>query len=238
MQKAILPLMILVLASAAEAAPVFIDNFNDDQQVLVSGNGANPLSSSNGIAIGGNGLGGFRTITIQRTNGISLDYGQALGGLLEMSLSAADSGSLLVIWDGDTNSALNQNGLTPVDLTDGGSNSQIGLGLRSDLVAPVTLTFYSGNGNSSSVTFNSPAQGFAVPFTQLFFQMSSFNVTGGTGANFSAITAATLFLDGTGQPGVDMQIDDISATGVPEPASFGIVLVGLSGLLALRRRKA
>jgi hypothetical protein len=68
--------------------------------------------------------------------------------------------------------------------------------------------------------------------------MSSFNVTGGTGANFSAITAATLFLDGTGQPGVDMQIDDISATGVPEPASFGIVLVGLSGLLALRRRKA
>jgi hypothetical protein len=236
--KTVLPILVLGTIPA-HATVIFIDNFVDSQTVFAGPIGPNPVSSSSGVSGGGNVLGGNRTMEVTRTSGTSIDFGTVGFGSLTMALAPADSGTLRLIWDGDTNSALNQNGLTPTDLTDAGANTHIALSVRSDLVAPITLTFYSGAGNASTYSFNTPAAGFGLtPFTDYVIAMSSFSTISGTGVDFSAITAAMLFIDGTSQPGLDVEIQNYQAMNpVPEPASFGLVAAGLAGLW-LRRRKA
>jgi hypothetical protein len=168
------------------------------------------------------------------------DNGTVTGGALTLSLAAADQGYALLTYDGDGNGTLNEAGISPTDVTDGGLNSYIGLSLRSDLSAPITMTFYSGIGNSSSFTLNTPALGFAVPYTDYLVLMSSFVTQSGTGADFTNITAATLLIDGTSptSAGVDLQVKNLMATPAPEPASIGLMAAGLAGLYFRRRRKA
>jgi hypothetical protein len=155
-----------------------------------------------------------------------------------MALAPADSGYAYLIWDGNTDGTLNQTGLPATDLTDSGANTLIGLSVRSDLLAPITLTFYS-LGGSSSYTLNTPAQGFnATPFTNYAIAMTSFTTMSGTGANFSAITAATMLINGQSQPGLDVEIQNYRAMATPEPGTFGLIGAGLVGLAFIRRRKA
>jgi hypothetical protein len=236
--KKLVPILALGIVPA-NATVIFIDDFNASQTVFAGPIGPNPVSSQSGVAVGSNVLGGARSLEVTRTSGTSIDFGTVGLGSLTMALAPADSGFASLIWDGDTNGTLNQNGIVPVDLTDAGSNTAIALSVRSDLVAPIILTFYSGNGNSSTYSFNTPAQGFgATPFTDYVIAMSSFVTSSGTGANFTGITAATLFIDGQFQPGLDVEVQNYQAMNpIPEPASFGLVAAGLAGLFIRRHRK-
>jgi len=230
---ALAALMTLPLA----AAPVLVDNFDDAQLVSVGPAGVNPLANSGGVLTGANSIGGARTVTVTRTAGNSFDFVLVSNGIFEFNLAAADAGSALIIWDGDTNPILNENGFGPVDMTDSGTNTHFVAMVRSDLVAPITFTIYSGTGNSSSFTINTPAAGFVVPFAQYYIPFAAFVNTGGTGGDFSGVTALTALLDGTNQPGTDFQLDLIGGDRVPEPGTFGLAGLLLGGLVYIARRR-
>lgn len=236
--KTLLPILALSIVPAS-ASVIYIDNFGNPQTVN-AGDG-DPLSNQSGILGGPNVLGGARSIEVTKTSGDPelVDSARVnTTGTLTFSLAAADGGYALLIWDGDTDGIVNQAGIASTDLSAAGQNYYIGLSVRSDLAAPITMTFYSGVGNSSSYTFNTPGTGFAVPYTNYLIPMSSFVSMSGTGANFAGITAATLFIDGQNQPGVDVQIRNYAAMPTPEPATFGMIGAGLIGLAVFRRRKA
>jgi hypothetical protein len=221
----LLPLLVLGVVPAT-ASVIFIDNFSVNQTVF----------SPNQSGVVGSGLfGGARSLEVIADD--TFDYGRVNAGALTLALAPADVGFALLTYDGDTNGTLNQAGIAPTDLTDGGQNIFIGLSVRSDLVAPITMTFYSGNGNSSSYTINAPGLGFATAYTEFLIPMTQFISMSGTGANFTSITAATLLIDGT-NPGVDVQVRNYAAMPTPEPSTFGLIGAGLVGLAAFRRRKA
>ena len=226
-----------VQAGVSLAAPILIDNFTDPQFFGVGPGGSNPLTASQGIVTGANSIGGARNITITRTSGNSFDF-ISTGGIFELNLAAADAGSALVIWDGDTNNTINTTGLS-VDLTDGGTNVAFQLFSRSDLVSPVTITVYSG-ANASSFTYNTPGLGFGlVPFTETFLYFSNFTTIAGTGADFTNVGAITLFIDSSAlsRAGADTQIDLIGAVPVPEPSTMLLSGLAIAALGFVRRKR-
>jgi hypothetical protein len=228
----------LLAGLPAYGTPVLIDNFNTAQFFGVGPGGINPLTNSQGVVTGPDSLGGARTITITRTAGNGFEFANVSGGNVEFNLGAGDGGFFQTIWDGDTVPALSNSNYV-ADLTDAGSNAYFVLRLRSDLIAPVSIRAYSGAPNFSDYTLNSPGMGFVVPFTEVYVPLVAFNPTGGAGADFTAITALVLTMDGQAQLGVDMQFDSLSVEPVPEPGTALMMLgsVLLLGAGLLRRRK-
>lgn len=221
-------------------APIMIDSFNNTIHFASVGFAPGTLSASSGtLTAGGESVGGARFFTITRTGdgNDSINVSSTLPGTFNFNLAANDIGTGLIIWDGDSNSTIDH-GLS-VDLTSGGLNAHIQTSVRSDLVAPVVVTVYSGAGNFSTFTFSSPGLGFAAtPYTVLNLAFAGFTVGGGSGANFASVTAVTLFVDGSSTPGLDFQIDYIQASEIPEPATFAVIGLGLAGIgfAGLRRR--
>jgi len=184
-----------------------------------------------------NAIGGARSVIVTRTSGNGFEFVNVAAGLFEFNLGAGDSGSAQIIWDGDTNPALNENGFGPVDLTGGGTNTALIAFVRSDLIAPITFTVYSGAGNYSTFTIGTPGNGFAVPFAEYYMLFGGFVSGGGTGADFTAVTAIAAFVDGTSQPGAACQLDLLGTNRVPEPGTFGLAGLMLGSLLVFARRK-
>jgi hypothetical protein len=228
-------LALAVCSLRASGAPIVIDLFTDPQTILIPPGGINPVTMNGGVSTGSNAIGGARTVELTRNAGAGFDVAFVFGGTYDHSQAAADSGFSLITWDGDTNTALNQNGFS-VDLTGGGTNSFVVIPMQSDLAAPITMTLYSGTGNFSTVSVNTPALGFGGPFAEYYIPFSSFINGGGSGVDFNNVTAVTLLIDGSGTPGLDVLLSGpLMAAPAPEPATFGLAGVFLGAAFLLRK---
>jgi hypothetical protein len=213
---------------------VLIDNFNTTQTLTVSGGGANPVTSSNGVATGVDAIGGNRAINLTRTSGAgvaTINVNSPASVLAYGNDSDAESNAT-VIWDGDTNNTLNTTGLGGLSLTESGANNALRILVRSDLVVPITVTVYTDGSNFAARTVNSPGGG--LPFTEFFLLFSSFTATGSPDfANVGAVT-----MDVSGPQSFDVQVSLLEAiNSVPEPSTWGLFGLGIAALTAGRLRK-
>jgi hypothetical protein len=228
----------LFSVSTVSATPVIIDTFDTTgMTAFILPGPAGDSANVGGATAGGESVGGFRNIEIERIGAGGVNSVSVTSGNFLMSLAADDTGFGRITWDGDANNTLDH-GLA-VDLTGLGTNTQIQLGIRSDLVGSVRLIVYSGAGNFSTATFATPAGGFgATPFTIITLPFADpVWVATGLGVDFGNVSAIRLEGDGSSTPGLDLQLNFIEANGVPEPGTFALAGLALCGLAAIRPRK-
>ena len=143
----------------------------------------------------------------------------------------------LASWDGTiAGTTPNAFGLGGVDLTGGGVNTQIRVRAASDQSVDVTMTFYDNSaGNFARRTFTIPGTSpqtfsyYTLPFN-VFTLNGSFN-----SGSWSSVDAITVFIAGAN--GSDTSFRYFAADDVPEPATFGLMALGLAGTVAFARRK-
>lgn len=239
---------LLVSLARPASAEFVIDDFDTDQFLQVFGSPSGNKTGSD-VTDAPEAVGGERDITVTRNSSnsgsVAVDVNLSVTGILSFASGANTTGTALISWDGDDNSAaLNHTGLGGVDVTQSGANTHVSLNATSDLGDDIVLTFYTDASNYSQATLIVPAnyptyQNFLVP-------LASFTAVGGTGANFANIGAITMEIVGTGVPNLDLSVDVISVlnpSSVPEPSMVmlggaGIVLFGIRRLLTRIGSKA
>jgi hypothetical protein len=194
------------------------------------------------------GLGGERDILVMRVAGTGTTGSFFVGdgapsptGTAEVNSPASAAIQPVFQYDGidvgDTTAGLvNAEGLGPVDITMGGSNSGFVLSfLSTDGSQTATIDIHS---NSNGGPFEMSAVTFEVassitPFN-VFVPFSAFS-----GVDLTALTSITLTLNSGGSLGADSSLDSFSAF-VPEPSSFvllGIGCMAVCGRRLLRRER-
>ncbi len=225
----------LALGSApAMAAPVLIDNFNTSQSLTAMATG--PATNSNGVTGSTSDLiGGARLAQIAITSGMgsatfNVNNSNTGPGQANYSNQFSVQSNLLLNWNGGTSDITSHTGLGGIDLTGGGTNSEILVSYSSDLGALGTVTVYSGDGSSSSSRSWNFTGGGTLDTANLGFGTFS-----GT-ADFTDVSAITLSVDGVSN--FDGMLDIISAPGtnVPEPMTLSLLGFGLLGVGYVRRR--
>lgn len=228
----------LLLTSTAQA--VVVDNFSGFLPVSVPALGVNPSIVSAG-ALSGGAIGGARAIILTRVsgNGEITAYSDLGGdGLFSLGSGPDDVANATIQYDGDTNSTLNPTGLGAQNLTLGGHDS-IRLGYRADLAgASIDVTVFTDATHASHDSFNTTATGFGgAGFIFVDLPYSSFTTapTFSAPASFTSVGAIQITLNATGVSALDLQLGTIQSAVLPEPASIGLIGIGLA-LLARRRK--
>ena len=241
-----------VLVSFSTGADlVLIDDFGDGQMLSVQSAGGGGVVAGGNQVLAGGALGGEREFLIELAGSVPAGNGAILAAnahgssLLNLNTDASTEATVTIIWDGvDSDMGLDAIGLrgggpTGVDLSGGGMNSTITLGVVfDDLPIRLTFTAWTDAEHSSQGTLVLP--GLILGPTAVFeLEFSKFTVLGAAGgADFSNIGALALTFDVTGlSAGTDLRVDFIG-TGVvlPNPIALQAGLVGLTAVALSRRR--
>ena len=222
---------LFLLLGTAPASALTIDTFDTDQSVSVP----SPSGSVSGAGI----LGTERDMEVNLLTGTDVTMATAGTSQLFYSHALGSTGSGLIVWDGvDGSTGINFTGLGGVDFTDGGLSDALGVVVTlNDSPAPITLTVYTDADNFSVGTIPLPGGilfGSSVMITEQFADFTDAGALGG--ADFTNVGALTLFIDGAGIPPLDIGID-LVVTVAPEPASGGLVALGILGLAYAGRRR-
>ena len=193
--------------SLATAGTLTIDNFSIDQ-----GPGNLSESGSSGPVDIGGGI--TRTLALTSLGGIApVAHGlQVAGGVLDITNGVADNSSVLVTYT-----------LPLLGVPGGASNLYL------------DLTIVGSDGNPTNVSVGGLGSGsFAIPGNTNNAPLS-FAVAG------PPFGPGTLTLTFTGAPGWDLSIDSLGLSWtdpapVPEPATYGMIAIGLVGFYMARRR--
>jgi uncharacterized repeat protein (TIGR01451 family) len=181
-----------------------IDNFTDNTAAILANSGA-PTASSVTDTTGANTLGSERDLVVNHTAGGNDIDARVSAGIFSVNPGAGTSGNAILTFDGDDNDA---NTLTHTNLSQnltasGAEAFQFLVG--SEAGNTMTVTVHSGSGNFSTRTVPLPVTASAAPTEILTMRYSDFTLGGGTGANFSNVTAMQIQI--TTAASSDAQID-------------------------------
>lgn len=264
---------ILIGAKLGLATPVIIDNFTTTQIDATLSSNTNAHSTI-GPGISGI-LGGYRVLddfcvsgcdALTHSNFLARGAGHndivlnnddfnSASGLVTYSGSAngpAQTGA--GAWDGSTMASTPLTyGLASVDLSGGGTNTQIRVLAHTDLTVQIVATFYVGTGNGfarAMWTLPGSAVNTSTELTAHFLDglgTTNFIYSGTANSamwnTVGQITAITFQIDGSSSPSSDTNFtyfagDAGTVLGAPEPATFGMLAGGFGGLMWLARKRA
>jgi uncharacterized repeat protein (TIGR01451 family) len=206
-------LVLLLLATPADAATVAIDDFSVAQGPYSLSAPAQIGLTNGGVVSDAGILGSERDIQTTLLNGAfnNIDV-IAFGGQLSHSQGATVTATTLVVWDGadGDQTTIDPTGLGGVDLTDGGTQDALRVRLASaDLGSTLIIEIFTDGANSSTATLSLAGgalnQDFDVPY-------SSFVVNLGTGADLTNVGAIALTIDGSAVAALDVIIELLQTT--------------------------
>jgi hypothetical protein len=223
-------LLSLMLAGAALAAAVQVDDFNEGSLGSIRASASNP--SVGATENTSSALGDERDIVAIHTSGagsVSMEVNFEGSARLSFTAGSGVRGRGVVTWDGDDNDAFNNaQGLGGVDISDNNNNDGFHIEvLDNDFPARVIIRVYSSATEWSEGSFITPG-GIVFPDHVDFFMPFS-NFTQGTGASAEAdffyVTAIEFEIDGTLNSSTDLSLDFLDVDNFRDygdlPVAFG-----------------
>ncbi|TWT94191.1 dockerin type I domain-containing protein [Neorhodopirellula pilleata] len=225
----------VLIADDAGVQVALIDDFSVGQAgvpATLSGFSIGIGRNSPALNSGGTIIGDSRDLDFNRFTTTGTATFNVAGGVATLSGTDGSEHDLELIYDGvDASFPIVPDGLGGIDFSNG-EVAGLRLEIQSDTLVSggLRLDVFTDTGNASSIVSDVPDTMGA--FTPIFFPFASFNVINGAGADFSNVGAARVYLNTTGAPDANIQIDVIESRQVNVTTVLAPSVVGeLTGVV-------